>query len=126
MAKVLIVDDEDVLLMMVSVLVEDLGHEAVTATSAREALDALAANESLPAVIIADVMMPLISGVELAQRVRSDPRTSRVPIILMSAAGCPRDGHPADHFLSKPFDLDDLAGLIARYVGDPVNHDHKV
>lgn len=124
MARVLIVDDEDVLLTMVAVLIEDLGHEAVTATSAREALDALAETETLPAVIIADVMMPYISGVELARHVRADPRTARVPIILMSAAGRPRDGHPADHFLNKPFDLDDLTDLITQYVGEPVNPDH--
>jgi CheY-like chemotaxis protein len=117
MAGVLVVDDEDVLLAMIAALLEDLGHDAITALNGFDALSELAAREQPPALIISDVMMPRMSGVTLMQEIRGDPRLRDVPVILMSAGGRPRDIGGADYFLSKPFDLDELSVLIERHVG---------
>jgi CheY-like chemotaxis protein len=116
MAKVMVVDDEDVLLDMLATLVEDLGHEPITATNGREALSLLSNIGEPPALILSDVMMPRMNGVDFARAVKSDPELRTVPIILMSAASRPKDVILAEHFVHKPCDLDLLATLIEQYV----------
>jgi CheY-like chemotaxis protein len=118
MARVLIVDDEDVLIDMVAGLVEDLGHEPITAVNGKAALALLSGESSLPALIISDVMMPQMNGVELAQQVKKNPQYQKIPIILMSAAGEPKNSLNADHFINKPFNIDDLARLIEHCIGN--------
>ncbi|HEU4325765.1 MAG TPA: response regulator [Roseiflexaceae bacterium] len=123
MAKVLIVDDEDVLLEMIAALIEELGYHPLTATNGREALDTLHALGEPPALILSDVMMPRMNGVEFARAIKSDPRFQHVPIVLMSAAGPPHHDHLAEQFIHKPFDVDYLSALIERYVSN--NHRHS-
>jgi CheY-like chemotaxis protein len=116
MALVLVVDDEDVLADMIAALVEDLGHEARVASNGREALRSLAVTTQSPALIISDIMMPQMSGLELLRALRADDRYQSVPIILMSAAARPSDTHEADLFIPKPFDINKLIGLISTFV----------
>jgi CheY-like chemotaxis protein len=115
----MVVDDEDVLVEMIASLIEDLGLSSTVATNGEEALRLLSDVEEPPSLIISDVMMPRMNGVELAHSVKCDPRLRDVPVILMSAAGGPSVGHLADGFIHKPFDLEMLADLIERYVGGP-------
>jgi CheY-like chemotaxis protein len=119
MQSVLVVDDEDVLLEMVSALIEDLGYRALMATNGREALMALEAESEPPLLILSDVMMPQMNGVALARAVKTDPRFQSVPIVLMSAATRPNAEGLADHFIHKPFDLDHIERLIEQYDGNP-------
>src|SRR5688500_14811909 len=116
MAKVLVVDDENALLDMLAALVEDLGHEPITATNGREALMRLAEASEPPELILSDVMMPRMGGVEFAATVKNDPALREVPIILMSAASRPREAMVCDDFVHKPCDIDMLATLIEGYV----------
>ena len=116
MTTVMVIDDEDVLLEMLAALVEDLGYEPLTATNGREALALLAECLELPNLILSDVMMPRMNGIELASTIKNDPILRQVPVILMSAASRPRDGMVADHFVHKPCDLDVLVDLIEGYV----------
>ena len=117
MASVMVVDDEDVLVEMIATLIVDLGHRAVVATNGREALAALHAEHEPPLLIISDVMMPQMNGIALAQAIKNDPRLCNVPIILMSAAEQPLQPSLAEHFVHKPFDLDQLEVLIKQYTG---------
>lgn len=115
MSSVLVVDDEDVLLDMITALIEDLGYRAVTATNGVEALHILHSEAEPPFLIISDIMMPKMSGTALAEEIRADPRLCNVPIVLMSAAGrAPKNGI-ADHFMHKPFDLDLIEQVIEQY-----------
>jgi CheY-like chemotaxis protein len=116
MARVLVVDDEDVLLEMIATLIDDLGYESIVATSGLEALQLLSTSDTTPALIISDVMMPKMNGVEFSKAVRENPNLRGVPIILMSAAGKPINSQVADLFLHKPFDLDTLADLIEQFL----------
>ena len=116
MARVMVVDDEDVLLEMLSALIEDLGYEPMTATSGQEALAILSSTPEPPALVLSDVMMPRMNGVELARTIKTDPAYRSVPVLLMSAAFRPPGGNVADHFIHKPFDLDMVAELIAHYL----------
>ncbi|HEY1015477.1 MAG TPA: response regulator [Herpetosiphonaceae bacterium] len=119
MAKVMVVDDEDELVDMIGMVVEDLGHEVMTATNGKEAIRALAGVGAPPALIISDVMMPQMNGVDLVRALKADPRLSHVPVILMSAAGPPAEYDTADYFIHKPFDLDALVELIEQCIADP-------
>jgi CheY-like chemotaxis protein len=119
MAKVMIVDDEDVLLTMISLLIEELGHEPITATNGKEALDYLSTASELPLLIFSDVMMPGIGGVELVSRIRADSRFDGVPVILMSAGVSPSVAASADRFITKPFDLSTIEDVIQFYLDNP-------
>lgn len=113
---IMVVDDEDVLVDMVASLIEDLGMRAVVAANGQEALRSLHQMHDAPALILSDVMMPRMGGIELASEVKHDPRLKDVPVILMSPAGRPAATSIADGFIHKPFDLNLLLDLIDRYV----------
>ena len=115
MPKVMVVDDEDVLLEMIALLLEDLGYEPITAANGQEALALLHAEPHPPFLIISDVMMPRMSGTELARAVKSQPHLMNIPIILMSAAIQHDAARVADQFIHKPFSLDDLEALVMQY-----------
>src|SRR5689334_7328195 len=71
---VMVVDDEDVLVEMVASLIEDLGMRTAIATKGQEALRSLMQMHGAPALILSDVMMPQMSGIELANAVKREPR----------------------------------------------------
>jgi CheY-like chemotaxis protein len=116
MPTVMVVDDETVLSEVISMLIEDLGYEPIIATNGAEAIDMLCSGRPLPALIVSDVMMPRLNGIELVKRIRADPLLADIPVILMSAAASATI--PTVHFLPKPFDLEELAHLIVYYVAE--------
>jgi CheY-like chemotaxis protein len=68
--------------------------------------------------VLTDLMMPVMSGVELCRRLRADERTRQVPIVVMTAAGRGQsEAARADAYLAKPFDLEVLLEIVASYVG---------
>jgi len=114
-ATILIVDDEKPVREFLSVAFEQEGHRVLQAWHGRQALKVMATGENRPDLIISDMMMPLIGGVELCQTLKADPATAHIPIVLMSAA--PARAHAstgADAVIGKPFDLDMLDGLVER------------
>ncbi len=114
MAKILVVDDEDSLAEMIGMLIEDLGYEPLYAYNGHEALKCLAQEQQLPDLIISDVMMPQMNGLELVRTLKKHPIYQTIPIILMSAAGAPAEFAQAITFIHKPFDLDLLGDMIER------------
>lgn len=115
MSSVLVVDDENVLLEMIVLLVEELGYRVVAAANGQEALNALRHEETLPLLVISDVMMPQMNGIALAHAIRADPLLHDLPIVLMSACGyAPKNGL-ADHFVHKPFELERIEELVEQY-----------
>ena len=118
MAWILVVDDEYVLVEMVASLIEDLGFHPAMAANGEEALQQLRVASEQPALVISDIMMPRMSGVELAIALKRDPRLQDVPVVLMSAVSKPSGASVADEFIYKPFDMKELAELIERYMQD--------
>lgn len=113
MATILVVDDERPLRNLLAQVFADSGHRVLLAVNGRQALDLLRSQR--PDLVLADVMMPEINGVELCQRIKESPATAGIPVILMSAASAATGRQaPADAFLGKPFDLDDVEELIQR------------
>ena len=112
---VLIVDDEQPLTDVIRLLVEDLGHRAVTASNGVEALELVRRDK--PDLVISDIMMPLMPGDELCRRLKQEPDLRDLKVILMSAAGSRRaEGTGADAFVHKPFDLDAIERLVSEFV----------
>jgi CheY-like chemotaxis protein len=109
----LVVEDESAIRRLIVVVLRDLGFETLSAPDAETALSLL--DKSTPDLIITDVRLPGIDGVEFTRRVRESQRLAGTPVLIMSAYGEPR-GHCGDCFIAKPFDVDGLAEVVAPYV----------
>src|SRR5258708_2202940 len=101
-ATILMADDDLFIVDMVTALLEDEGYTVLRARDGAEAL-ALAVTER-PDLILADVMMPRLTGVELAWRLRAGVDGTGPPIILLSAVHVPPDLPERTVFVPKPFD----------------------
>lgn len=84
MAKVLVVDDDSNMRSLVETRLRRTGHRVLGAGSADEALQ-LVAERGVPDVVVLDVLMPGISGLELLARLRDDPASAAVPAVFLSA-----------------------------------------
>ena len=114
-STVLVVDDDPTIVRFVREALEDEGYEVVTAVDG-EALPL--AHDLHPGVILLDMMMPRMDGLEVSRHLRADPVTALIPIIAMSAqhnleAAVAR--MPVNDHLPKPFDLDRLYAKVARW-----------
>ena len=105
MRTILVVDDEPNMRFLVRVTLEGAGYEVVEANHGAAALERV--QESQPDLVVTDLMMPIMGGRELIDRLRSDPQTASIPVLVLSANGNLRAGD-ADAALGKPFDLDVL------------------
>jgi DNA-binding response OmpR family regulator len=117
---ILVVDDNEDSLTIVQKILEATGFEAVMERSAKEGL--ARAREKLPEVIILDIMMPDMSGVEALAELRSSPQTSQVPVILLTAKSQDEDvisGYRggADYYMTKPFTAKQLLYGIRLVLG---------
>jgi CheY-like chemotaxis protein len=116
-SNVLIVEDHADLREMLAVLLETEGFEVQTARNGAEAL--LRLQEAIPALILLDLMMPVMTGDEFRQRQLADPRFCDVPVICITAA---HDGRAraermhAQAYFQKPVDFDRLIGAVREYV----------
>lgn len=103
---ILIVDDERDLLELLQFNLGKAGYETSTASNGRQALEAIA--HRAPDLILLDVMLPELSGTEVAGRVRSNPATAHIPIVMLTAKGEDVDQIVgltvgADDYVTKPF-----------------------
>ncbi|HWS26082.1 MAG TPA: ATP-binding protein, partial [Xanthomonadales bacterium] len=110
----LVVDDHDQLRRYLADRLGD-AYQVLTARNGDEALASI--NESLPDVVVSDVMMPGIDGIALARQLRRNPETAGVPLLLLSARAHKRDivdglDAGADDYLTKPFDTSELIARI--------------
>ena len=114
-ATVLVVEDEPHIQELVAVNLEHAGHRVVRAASAEEAETAIRA--SLPDVLVVDWMLPGESGLAFVRRLRADPRTRSLPILMLTARAMETDKllgleAGADDYLTKPFSPRELAARI--------------
>ncbi len=110
-ATILIADDEAFIVDLLATLLEDEGFTVLRAYDGAEAL-AIAERER-PDLILSDVMMPRLSGIELVARLRTWEDGSSPPVILMSAVTAPPRLPPRTIFIPKPFDLDTVLVAVA-------------
>ena len=106
---ILIADDEEFIVDLLATLLEDEHYRVLRAYDGEQALQA--ARRENPQLIITDIMMPRMSGTELAAHLRTQEQTD-VPIILMSAVRSPI-AIPNTIYLPKPFDIEHVLELVS-------------
>ena len=116
----LVVDDDDVIRQLITVNLELEGFDVVPAVDGQDALDKV--KDVQPDVVTLDVMMPRVDGWEAAARLREDPETAHIKVILLSARAQESDIQRGerigvDAYLTKPFDPDELIDVVRRLVG---------
>ncbi|HKY52228.1 MAG TPA: response regulator [Candidatus Limnocylindria bacterium] len=114
--KILCVDDEEPIRKLCTVYLGKRGYRVETVANGVEALK-LIESKGTPDLVVTDVNMPLMNGLELVRRLREDRRTARTPIVVLSAAKQEQDilagySHGADDYIGKPIDLAVLAAKI--------------
>lgn len=118
MANVLFVDDDPITLGILGKAAQLLGHAPILVNSARPAIQIAA--EQKPDLIMMDMMMPDMSGLELLDCIRQQPETMHIPVIILSAGSTPEDAHlaleaGAQEYLTKPVSLAALLDTIKKY-----------
>jgi CheY-like chemotaxis protein len=109
-ARILIVDDESSMRFLLRMTFESAGHEVDEAPNGLVAIRQIEGGRT-PDLVATDFMMPLLNGGELIGRLRANPATAHVPIILVSSSPGSERRTQADAFFRKPFDPD---ALVAR------------
>jgi len=120
MKKILLAEDEPIILKFVSFRLEGLGYEIYKASDGAEALKLI--KKHRPDLILLDVLMPGMDGYEVCRRVRMDKKLKHIPVILFTAsdptivtAKVKEVG--ADDYIIKPFEPDSLLEKIQKYIG---------
>ena len=118
--RVLVVDDDPRLLQIIEMYLRVEGYDVVTAENGEDALARLRAHEV--ALVILDVMMPGMDGIEACARIRSDPSTVDVPVVMCTALSADEDVRRArdagaSHMITKPFNLVGLGAVVRSYLG---------
>jgi CheY-like chemotaxis protein len=121
--QILIVDDNPVNLKLARVLLEGEAYEVRTAVDAESALELL--KVWTPRLILMDVQLPGMDGLELTRRLKADPDTRQIVIIALTAYAMKSDEEKArlagcDGFVTKPLDVDALCQLVARQLESQV------
>jgi two-component system phosphate regulon response regulator PhoB len=113
--QILVIEDEKDILSMVRLRLESRGFDVVTAESGEFALQWLADHK--PDLILLDLMLPGISGLEVLKHIRTNPNIAKIPILIVSALGEESDvvvglERGADDYLSKPFNMSILMARV--------------
>ena len=126
MPKVLVVDDDPHVLKLLRVNFELEGYDVITATNGEEALDMV--GRDTPDVVVCDVMMPGIDGLEVVRRLRAHPDTAALPLVVVSAKAQRADVRAglklgADEYVTKPFDPAELIATVQRLLDERSKRD---
>lgn len=113
--RLLLIDDDPNLILLVKDYLEFRGYEVITAENGREALQIL--EQETPDMIICDVMMPEMDGYSFVNNVRQDERISWIPVLFLSAKGQSQDrvkglNTGADVYMVKPFEPEELVAQV--------------
>jgi two-component system response regulator len=119
MGAILLVEDteDDIELTRRALKKNRLTNPLVVARDGQEALDYLFGDEELPAIILLDLQLPKIGGLEVLRRLKSDPRTRLIPIIILTSSREERDvvdgyTNGANSYIRKPVDFDQFTEAV--------------
>jgi DNA-binding response OmpR family regulator len=115
MAYVLVVDDDPDVLISVEAILVDANHDVVTASDGFQALNLI--SREVFDIVVLDVVMPELDGIEVCRRIRADPFTARLPVMFLTAKGRPGDATRGldaggDDYMTKPFEVTELPARI--------------
>ena len=117
--KILVVDDEPTIVRLMEFVLARQGHEMIVAVNGEEALQKIHSEQ--PDLVLLDIMMPRIDGYEVAQRLRADPATASLPIIMLSAKAQGEDIRRGvevgvDEYVTKPFSPEHLVSVVSAHL----------
>lgn len=117
--KILVVEDEESLLKLESILLTSKGYEVQGVTTGQAALDAIA--EETPDLVLLDIMLPEMDGFEVCRRIKENPRTKDLPVVMLTAKKSREDmarGQQvgADWYITKPFKSVNVIETIQRFL----------
>ncbi len=112
--KILIIDDEREICLVLAEILESQGFEVKRASSAWKALNVI--HEFYPDLLLLDVMMPIISGLEFLKKFREISKFKTTPVILMSAIriNARQEDYDWNEFVQKPFNLNYILACIQK------------
>src|SRR5262245_61512450 len=110
--RVLVVDDDRAIREALALALRSEGYEVDTVPDGRAAMDAIA--QAPPGLIILDLLMPEMSGIDVLDQLQAHPRFRSIPAVLMTAAGNAGNPHHSPTFI-KPINLESLLHLVERY-----------
>lgn len=115
--SILLIEDDSAIRESVAECLQAVGYAVVPVANGKEGLSA--ARLERPALIVCDLVMPVMNGAEFVDALRRDDALRDIPVVLMTAAigSHGMSVPPADGYLSKPFDLDELIEAVARHCG---------
>jgi two-component system phosphate regulon response regulator PhoB len=117
LAIILIVDDEEPVRGFLAQVLSGDGYEVRLAIHGSQALELV--EKERPDLVLSDIMMPVLNGVELCRQLKGRADTKDVPVILMTSAGRKvADGTGCDAYITKPFDLIDIEALVQRLLSE--------
>ena len=120
-ARILVCDDDELLVDLLTYRLSAKGYQVSAARDGGEALERLAADK--PDAVVLDAMMPVVEGFEVLRRIREQPATANLPVIMLSARKQERDivgalELGASDFVVKPFIPEELIARLARLLGE--------
>jgi len=118
--EILVVEDNEKNMKLLRDVLQATGYRTLEASTGGQAL--MLATEHGPALVLMDIRLPDMDGVEALGRLRMDQRTASIPVVAITAQAMKRDGERFkeagfDGYLSKPLDIDELLTTVARHCG---------
>ncbi len=109
---VMVVEDDPSLRVVLRLVLERAGYAVIEAAHGKEAIQTMA--QAAPDLVLADISMPFMGGIELTSRMRATAGLSGIPVVLLSGHAVTPAGHAADAVVLKPFDPPDLVATVSR------------
>ncbi len=122
-AAILLIDDEEENRLLAMTVLKTLGVEVLLAKNGAEGL--ALAGEKRPDLILLDIVMPGMTGLEVLQKLRADPKTRELHVVMLTSRQMPADLRQAQYlgargFLNKPYDVDELLSRVCLELGLPM------
>ena len=120
MTKILVVDDEPHIVRLVSFALQKRGYEVVEASDGPSGIELAMAEK--PDLILMDVMMPVMTGLEVVERLKAEPATAGIPVVMLSARSQHSEQQEglesgAERYICKPFTPSVLVDTVSEIVG---------
>ncbi len=117
--KILIVEDEEMNIVLLEDVLEDEGYETITARNGKEGVEVAA--KEFPDLILMDIMMPVMNGIEATNELKSNPLTKDIPVLMLTALSDSKSKKAAvkagaSDFIGKPINIEDLLNTIKIYL----------
>ena len=119
--NILVVDDDAALRNTLVEALEEEGYRTTSASNGLEALERLRTEKTPPAVILLDMMMPVMDGWAFRDEQQRDPQLAEIPVVVFSAQGNVKEmASEVSAYLKKPVMLKELLAILGKFCGHPV------